>query len=78
MGSEMCIRDSPIDFPLNPSYLPDMKKIQFDQNGIYASNPMLAQIAMQCLEQERQERACRRAARAEGIQWTDWHISDRD
>ena len=55
-----------------------MKKIQFDQNGIYASNPMLAQIAMQCLEQERQERACRRAARAEGIQWTDWHISDRD
>ena len=54
-----------------------MKKIQFDQNGIYASNPMLAQIAMQCLEQERQERACRRAARAEGIQWTDWHISDR-
>ena len=55
-----------------------MKKIQFDQNGIYASNPMLAQIAMQCLEQERQERACRRAARAEGIQWADWHISDRD
>ena len=54
-----------------------MKQIQFDQNGIYASNPMLAQIAMQCLEQERQERACRRAARAEGIQWTDWHISDR-
>ena len=55
-----------------------MKKIQFDQNGIYASNPMLAQIAMQCLEQERQERACLRAARAEGIQWADWHISDRD
>ena len=55
-----------------------MKQIQFGQNGIYASNPMLAKIALECLEQERRQRACLRAARAEGIQWTDWHISDRD
>ena len=61
----------------NPSYLPDMKQIQFDSNGIYASNPMLSKIALECLEQERRERACLRAARAEGIQWTNWNISDR-
>ena len=54
-----------------------MNKIQFDQNGIYASNPKLSAIALECLEQERRERACLRAARAEGIQWTNWHISDR-
>ena len=55
-----------------------MKKIQFDSNGIYASDARLSAIALECLEQERRERACLRAARAEGIQWTDWHISDRD
>ena len=54
-----------------------MKKIQFDSNGIYASDARLSAIALECLEQERRERACLRAARAEGIQWTDWHISDR-
>ena len=67
----------PLDFPLNPSYLPDMKQIRFDSNGIYASDARLSAIALECLEQERRERACLRAARAEGIQWTDWHISDR-
>ena len=58
-----------------------MNKIQFDSNGIYASNPMLAQIAMQCIERERQERACRRAmtdADLDGGQWGIWNISDRD
>ena len=54
-----------------------MNKIQFDSNGIYASDARLSSIALECLEQERRERACLRAARAEGIQWTDWHISDR-
>ena len=54
-----------------------MKQIQFDSNGIYASDARLSSIALECLEQERRERACLRAARAEGIQWTDWHISDR-
>ena len=54
-----------------------MKQIQFDSNGIYASDARLSAIALECLEQERRERACLRAARAEGIQWTDWHISDR-
>ena len=58
-----------------------MKQIKFDSNGIYASNPMLAKIALQCLEQERQERACRRAmtdADLDGGQWGIWNISDRD
>ena len=67
----------PLDFPSNPIYLPDMKQIRFDSNGIYASAARLSSIALECLEQERRERACLRAARAEGIQWTDWHISDR-
>ena len=55
-----------------------MNKIQFDSNGIFASDARLASIALECLEQERRERACLRAARAEGIQWTNWNISDRD
>ena len=58
-----------------------MNKIQFDSNGIYASNDFLKSIAMQCLEQERQERACRRAMSAQdldGGQWGIWNISDRD
>ena len=55
-----------------------MNKTKFDSNGIFASDARLRSIALECLEQERQERACLRAARAEGIQWTDWHISDRD
>ena len=67
----------PLDFPTNPIYLPGMKQIRFDSNGIYASDARLSAIALECLEQERRERACLRAARAEGIQWTDWHISDR-
>ena len=54
--------------------------MKFDSNGIYASNPMLAQIAMECIERERQERACRRAmtdADLDGGQWGVWNISDR-
>ena len=54
-----------------------MKQITFDSNGIYASDARLRSIALECLEQERQERACRRASRAAGVQWGDWHISDR-
>ena len=58
-----------------------MAQSLFDQDGIYASNPYLKSIAMQCLEQERQERACRRAMSSQdldGGQWGIWHISDRD
>ena len=54
-----------------------MKQITFDSNGIYASDDRLRSIALECLEQERQERACRRASRAAGVQWDNWHISDR-
>lgn len=57
-----------------------MKKIQFDQNGIFASTPELSAIALQVLEQEKRERELRRSLSAEdlnGGQWGIWHISDR-
>jgi hypothetical protein len=57
-----------------------MSKITFDSNGIYASNPMLARIAMECIEQERRQRACRAAMHdqdMDGGQWGIWNISDR-
>ena len=69
----------PPEHPLTP-YTRPMNKIQFDSNGIYASTPALNAIALQVLEQERQERACRRALRdqdLDGGQWGIWNISDR-
>ena len=49
-----------------------MNKIQFDSNGIYATSPELNRIALQVLEQERQERAtCRRAASYERVTFGD-------
>ena len=76
----------PLDFPLNPSYLPVMKKIQFDQNGIFASTPELASIALQVMEQEKRERELRQqwftkwndSRPDDGGQWGIWNISDRD
>ena len=60
-----------------------MKKIQFDSNGIFASTPELASIALQVLEQEKRERELRREwftkwndSRPEGTFGT-WNISDR-
>ena len=70
----------PLDFPANPSYLPDMKQIKFDSNGIYASNPKLSAIALQVMEQEKRERELRRSLTDEdlnGGQWGIWNISDR-
>ena len=58
-----------------------MKKIQFDQNGIFASTPELASIALQVMEQEKRERELRRSLTDEdlnGGQWGNWNISDRD
>ena len=54
-----------------------MKKIQFDQNGIFASTPELSAIALQVLEQEKRERELRRewfskwneSQPADGGQW---------
>ena len=66
-----------LDFPPNLCHPIGMKQITFDSNGIYASDARLRSIALECLEQERQERACRRASRAAGVQWDNWHISDR-
>ena len=49
-----------------------MKQIQFDSNGIYASDAKLNAIALQVLEQERQERmTCRRAAQYETVTFGD-------
>ena len=69
----------PPDHHLTP-YTRPMNKITFDSNGIYASNPMLARIAMECIEQERRQRACRAAMHdqdLDGGQWGIWNISDR-
>ena len=76
----------PLDFPTNPIYLPGMKKIQFDQNGIFASTPELSAIALQVMEQEKRERELRRewftkwndSRPDDGGQWGIWNISDRD
>ena len=64
-----------------------MNKIKFDSNGIYASSPELAAIALRVLEQEKKEReAARRAAESADEfpswgpamgQWGHWNISDR-
>ena len=62
-----------------------MNKIQFDSNGIFASTPELANIALQVLEQEKRERELRRqwfskwndSRPADGGQWGIWNISDR-
>ena len=58
-----------------------MKQIQFDSNGIFASTPELANIALQVLEQEKRERELRRSLTDEdlnGGQWGIWNISHRD
>jgi hypothetical protein len=64
----------PSDFPMAQSL--------FDDDGIYASNPFLKSIAMECMEADRRARACRRAANDliddNGGQWGIWNISDRD
>lgn len=51
------------------------KPIQFDNNGIYASDNKLSQIALECLQQERDELALRRATR--NIEFTTFNITDR-
>ena len=49
-----------------------MNKIKFDSNGIYASDARLSAIALQVLEQERQERmTCRRAAEYDRVTFGD-------
>ena len=48
------------------------KPMKFDSNGIYATSPELSRIALQVLEQERQERmTCRRAAECERVTFGD-------
>ena len=62
-----------------------MNKIQFDQNGIFASDARLRSIALQVMDQEKRERELRRewfskwndSRPADGGQWGIWNISDR-
>ena len=57
------------------------KAMKFDSNGIFASTPELASIALQVMEQEKRERELRRSLTDEDLnagQWGVWHISDRD
>ena len=56
-----------------------MNKIQFDQDGIYASSDNLKRIALIVLEQEKRERELRRSLSDEDLnaQWGYWNISDR-
>ena len=75
-------RTGPKTVPRSPEgpYNSHMNKIQFDSNGIYASNPMLSKIALQVLEQEKRERELRRRLTDEDLnsgQWGIWNISDR-
>ena len=61
------------------------KAMQFDSNGIFASTPELASIALQVLEQEKRERELRRewfskwneSSNHDGGQFGIWNISDR-
>ena len=57
------------------------KAMKFDSNGIFASTPELASIALQVMEQEKRERELRRSLTDEDLnagQWGIWHNSDRD
>ena len=57
-----------------------MKQIQFDSNGIYASDANLRTIALQVLEQEKRERELRRSLSDQDLnsgQFGIWNISDR-
>ena len=57
-----------------------MNKIQFDSNGIYASDANLRTIALQVLEQEKRERELRRSLSDQDLnsgQFGIWNISDR-
>ena len=57
-----------------------MNKIQFDQDGIYASSDNLKRIALIVLEQEKRERELRRSLSDEDLAptWSTWNISDRN
>ena len=81
---------SPIDFPLNPSYLPDMKNTQlksvhngaFMVNDAAAADPVCQAAMASYMESIRQETARRNRIRqglepADDCQWGNWTISDR-
>ena len=57
-----------------------MKQIQFDSNGIYASDANLRAIALQVMEQDKRERELRRSLSDQDLnsgQFGIWNISDR-
>ena len=51
------------------------KPIQFNSNGVYASDERLASIAAECIAAERANLAAARAARAAGAQQSTWNVN---
>ena len=51
------------------------KPIQFNSQGVYASDSRLASIAAECLAAERAAIAANRAARAAGAQQSTWNVN---
>ena len=49
--------------------------IQFNSNGVYASDERLASIAAECLAAERANAAAARAARAADANEGTWHVN---
>ena len=49
--------------------------IQFNSQGVYASDSRLASIAAECLAAERAAIAANRAARAAGAQESTWNVN---
>lgn len=49
--------------------------IQFNSQGVYASDERLASIAAECLAAERANAAARRAARAAGANEGTWLVN---
>ena len=74
----MAKRTLTLDFPAKTCHTNSMNKtqtIQFNSQGVYASDERLASIAAECLAAERAAAAARRAARAAGAQESTWNVN---
>ena len=74
----MAKRTLTLDFPPDPCHTNSMNKtqtIQFNSQGVYASDERLASIAAECLAAERANAAARRAARAAGANEGTWLVN---
>ena len=66
-----------LDIPPILCHTIGMKKqtIQFNSNGVYATDERLASIAAECIAAERAAVAASRAARAAGAQEATWQVN---